>query len=542
MSSFFIDRSFTIFSLVVFALAAGFSNSANGQKIKSAKVFILAGQSNMTGHGVVDLNDSKDYNGGKGTLVQVMNNAEKKSRFAHIKNSDGTWRVRDDAFVWFQISGEYDESKPKNEGLKKGGLTIGFTGYAGAPHHIGPEFQFGHVVGDAIDEPVLLIKTAWGGKSLYQDFLPPSSAEKTGREIGPYYIKMLEEIGSAMTNAGKEIPQLKDHELVISGFVWQQGWNDMIDDQATSEYETNLKNLIADIRKQFGTPDLPFVVGELGNGGSKANQKMRAFRAAQASAAEYGLTNTAFVPTTAFARPAEQSPNVGHGHHWFGNAESYFLVGNALGKSMLNLLGAKDKPRVLILGDSISIGYTPFVRKELASVAQVFRPTRNGRQENCAGTDYGIENIDRWLRLQGGNFDLIHVNFGLHDLKHVKADTGKNSNNPNDPLQSSPEEYENQLREIVAKLKKTKAKLILCTTTPVPEGCKPLRATTAPGVYNAIMKKIAAENELEVNDLFEFANPQLGTIQKPANVHFSRNGSQVLAAKVIEAIRKGLKE
>ncbi len=138
---------------------------------KIARVFILAGQSNMQGHGVVDLDDEKNYNGGKGTLVQVMEAAKNPKLYEHLRNEDGTWSVRDDVFVRYQTPGGE---------LKTGGLTIGFSAYQGEPHHIGPELQFGHVVGDAFEEPVLLIKTAWGGKSLYEDFRPPSSGETSG--------------------------------------------------------------------------------------------------------------------------------------------------------------------------------------------------------------------------------------------------------------------------------------------------------------------------------------------------------------------------
>jgi hypothetical protein len=299
-------------------------DSSKGGKRKIARVFILAGQSNMQGQGVVDLNHPEYYNGGKGTLNQVMQEPANRKLMAHLKNADGSWTVRDDVWVWHQTKTE----------LKTGGLTIGFTGYGGN-HHIGPELQFGHVVGDALDEPVLLIKTAWGGKSLVADFRPPSS----GGEVGPYFIKMLEEIGVAMEKAPLKFPELKDHELVISGFVWQQGWNDMINEQATAEYETNLLNFISDIRRQFGTPKLPFVIGELGNGGENAGESMKKFRAAQAAVAKHGDPNVVFVKTASFARPAEASPNVGHGHHWFGNAESYFLVGDALGKAMVEQLG-----------------------------------------------------------------------------------------------------------------------------------------------------------------------------------------------------------
>ena len=89
----------------------------------------------------------------------------------------------------------------------------------------------------------------------------------------------------------------------------------------------------------LNAPKLPVVIGELGNGGPQAGANMLAIRAAQKAAAERKELrgNVIFVPTTAFARPKEQSPNVGHGHHWFGNAESYFLIGDALGKAMVDL-------------------------------------------------------------------------------------------------------------------------------------------------------------------------------------------------------------
>ncbi|MEM7785382.1 MAG: sialate O-acetylesterase, partial [Planctomycetota bacterium] len=268
------------------------------QQSKTVRVFILAGQSNMQGHGVVDLDHPEHYNGGKGNLESAMKKKANSKRMRHLKDSNGNWSVRDDVFCWYQTENE----------LKTGGLTIGFSGYSGAPHHFGPELQLGHVLGDAFDDPVLLIKTAWGGKSLANDFRPPSSKA----ELGPYYIKMLRQIGAAINQFESKIPQLKGYKPIIEGFVWQQGWNDMIDDQATAEYEQNLRHLISDLRQQFGVDGLPFVIGELGNGGEKTNQKMKRFRAAQMAAARHGDRNVAFVKTTHCARPANQSPNQGH--------------------------------------------------------------------------------------------------------------------------------------------------------------------------------------------------------------------------------------
>jgi hypothetical protein len=187
---------------------------------------------------------------------------------------------------------------------------------------------------------VLLIKTAWGGKSLYRDFRPPSA----GGTTGAYYLKMVSEVQEGLTQMDSEFPALSGREHRIRGFVWFQGWNDMFDPQARAEYETNLHHLIHDVRREWKQPALPIVIGELGNGGAKAGKNMLELRKAQAAAAaraDYRDT-VAFVPTAAFARPKQDSPNVGHGHHWFGNAESYFLIGDALGQAMLRLRNTTD--------------------------------------------------------------------------------------------------------------------------------------------------------------------------------------------------------
>lgn len=317
---------FFLSSVVLFCSVFPGASAACAADAGPVRVFLLAGQSNMQGQGVVDLDHPQYYNSGKGTLLRVMSDPENKARYAHVKDADGAWVVRDDVMIRFRTRSE----------IKKGGLSIGFAGYPGK-HHIGPEFQFGHVVGEAFDEPVLLIKTAWGGKSLFKDFRPPSA----GGETGPFYRQMIAEIREALASAADDFPALAGRELKISGFIWMQGWNDMFDEQARSEYEQNLAHLINDVRQEFELPKLPAVIGELGNGGPKASGSMLAIRKAQKAAAsrpEFKGT-VAFAPTAAFARPAQESPNVGHGHHWFGNAESYFLIGDSLGHSVLTLLG-----------------------------------------------------------------------------------------------------------------------------------------------------------------------------------------------------------
>ncbi len=207
--------------------------------------------------------------------------------------------------------------------------------------------------------------------------------------------------------------------------------------------------------------------------------------------------------------------------------------------AVLAPLGAQDpKKRVLILGDSISIGYTPFVREALRDAAAVVRPAQGGKDENCEGTAKGVKEIERWLALEGGKWDAIHFNFGLHDLKRVDAKTGKNSDRPEDPRQSEPEAYEKNLREIVAALRKTGAKLVFACTTPVPAGrLSPLRDPEDPPRYNAIARKVMEENGVAVNDLHAFALPRLKDIQLPRNVHFTKEGSRLLAGEVERHLR-----
>jgi lysophospholipase L1-like esterase len=206
---------------------------------------------------------------------------------------------------------------------------------------------------------------------------------------------------------------------------------------------------------------------------------------------------------------------------------------------------APAKKRLLILGDSISIGYTPIVQKMLAGEWTVVRPMRGEKAENCSGTTYGVANMDRWLQLDGGKWDVIHFNWGLHDLKHVKAGDPKGaaSDSPTDPPQATVELYEKNLREIVAKLKATGAKLIFATTTPVPEGKMAVYRTDADAVkYNTAALKVMKENNIAVDDLYAFVKPQMAKIQRqPANVHFTEEGSQALAKQVIASVKAVVK-
>jgi GDSL-like lipase/acylhydrolase family protein len=179
-------------------------------------------------------------------------------------------------------------------------------------------------------------------------------------------------------------------------------------------------------------------------------------------------------------------------------------------------------PRVLLLGDSISIGYTVAVREALAGKANVHRPATN-----CGPTIRGLEAIDQWLG--DGKWDVIHFNWGLHDLKYM-----------GDKQQVPLPEYEKNMTTLVQRLKKTGAKLIWCATTPVPEGVSPPRTDADVVAYNAVAAKIMKANDVATDDLYAFALPKLKEIQRPANVHFSPEGSKVLAGQVAKTILEAL--
>jgi hypothetical protein len=196
--------------------------------------------------------------------------------------------------------------------------------------------------------------------------------------------------------------------------------------------------------------------------------------------------------------------------------------------------------RVLLLGDSISLGYTESVISGLGEDAEVVRPLRaNGRDYlNCQGTNCATANLDGWLDVLGEDFDVVHFNFGLHDLKRVHPATGENSGDPSHPHQASPASYRRQLRAVAERLRATDARLVFALTTPIPphpDG--PYREPEDAVVYNAIAREVMGELEIPVNDLYSFALERLEAIQKPDDVHFSAEGSRVLGAEVVRAIR-----
>lgn len=181
-------------------------------------------------------------------------------------------------------------------------------------------------------------------------------------------------------------------------------------------------------------------------------------------------------------------------------------------------------PRVLLIGDSISMGYTLPVRERLDGVANVHRIPANG-----GPTTRGLQNIDKWLG--EGDWDLIHFNWGIHDLRHME----------DGEAQVGADDYEKNLRALVERLKKTGAALVWATITPIPEN--PLindRHFDDENAYNRIATRIMEENGIPINDLHAWMLPRFEEFQVPDDLHYQPDGSEHLADKVAEEIAKRL--
>ena len=197
-------------------------------------------------------------------------------------------------------------------------------------------------------------------------------------------------------------------------------------------------------------------------------------------------------------------------------------------------------PRVLLIGDSISMGYTVPVRKLLAGGAVEegsARARAPGKAnvhrvpENGGPTIRGLEQMDAWLG--GGNWDLIHFNFGLHDLKIMEDGS----------FQVPIEEYRGNLPELVDRMQATGATLVWCSTTPVPDPVQGVARTPEDVLaYNEVAKRIMDERGIAIDDLYAFALPRLAEIQQPANVHFTEEGYEVLAQQVAASIEAAMAE
>lgn len=285
------------------------------------KVFVLAGQSNMQGSGIVQADPNR--NEGKGTLQYLVEHEDSAAKYAHLVDEDGAWKPRKD--VWIS----YFE--------RKGRLSVGYGARAGT---IGPELGFGCVVGDHFDEPVLLIKVAWGGKAIGAEFRPPSA----GGEVGESYTALFVEVKRVMKELDALFPDLEYGSVELLGIGWHQGWNDRVNQAFNDAYEENLSHFIRDARQELEMPNLPFVIAETGmSGHEEKHPRAVSLMKAQAAVAQRDefRGNVAFVGTKDFWRDKADSPS-GQAYHWNNNAETFYLIGEGMGQAMLGLLTPPD--------------------------------------------------------------------------------------------------------------------------------------------------------------------------------------------------------
>ena len=208
----------------------------------------------------------------------------------------------------------------------------------------GPEFGFGQIIGDHYkDHDVLIIKTAWGGRALASDFRSPTMVKNRGGEVGPFYKAIFEYSHEVLDNIGEHFPEWKGKGYQIVGFGWHQGFNDRVSKPFAPEYKDNLPDFITDVRAEFGNPALPFVIASTGMGDAGPAEEPPYEGYTPVEKAQLWVAgidkpaNVLSTDTRPFWCDPKDSPST-MGHHWNHNAQSYFLIGKAMGENMLKLL------------------------------------------------------------------------------------------------------------------------------------------------------------------------------------------------------------
>ena len=286
---------------------------------RKLRIFVLAGQSNMQGYGTVN-----DPENDPGSLTDVINNDEEGlwNKVGEV----GNWNTLEDAYIYYENNGN----------TIKTNVTVG----QGANNNlIGPELMFAHQLDEYYEDPILIIKTAWGGKSLAVDFRPPSA----GGNTGPFYDAMIETVKSVTENLSGEFPDLDFEDYELSGFAWFQGWNDGASNDYLEEYKSNLYHLVNDIRIDLDVEDLPVVIANSGHGGFTTSNDgwVRDMQEIVSVAQENVGCNDSlyggrlgFVETKQFFIEAASSPQNAI-HHFNNNALTYLNIGKSMGDEMI---------------------------------------------------------------------------------------------------------------------------------------------------------------------------------------------------------------
>jgi len=322
----------------------------------------MVGQSNMEGHGYMQAREESTGVFRNGTLEWMVETFPET--YGKLKNAIGGWTEREN--VWVSYNKQFgNDIRPAHHRVGK--LKAGFGGGTiGQEDQIGPELGFGWTVGDALggednnsrnhnsrnhnshnnnNHNILLIKTAWGGKSLAVDFRPPSAGGTTGL----YYEAMMASYFKTIAELDTIVPsRMLAGGYELAGFAWHQGWNDGCDANMTASYEENLGHLIRDVRVDLGVPDLPVAIGVSGMCGWQTEYPLRnQIAGAQlAVAKDPGFVGTvATAETRSFFREAYPVSPGKEIYHWNNNCESYWLVGVAMGEAMVGLVRRRMRRR-----------------------------------------------------------------------------------------------------------------------------------------------------------------------------------------------------
>ena len=339
-----------------------------GNTTAPIKVYILAGQSNMVGMGELGSGAGGNYPlGTPGTLETIT---QLDYKFPNLIDGSNNWTTRNDVYIY--------EARLSTYPYQQGGITPGVVNGSST---MGPEIQFGHIMGEAHDEQVILIKVAQGNRSLAWDFRPPSSGRND--PASPWesleYTLMIDGVNDVLNNLATIYPNYIGQGYEIAGFFWFQGHKDTTNTDYADEYEINLVNLINDVRSStygFGVPDLPVVVATIGfDGYEMTGNASTVWQAQRAIANPINYPqfdgNVASVDTRGLWREASASPK-SEDYHYNRNAETYALVGDAAGRAMYRMVaGLEPLPFGADLAPSLNALTAHVTGTEILSDAEI---------------------------------------------------------------------------------------------------------------------------------------------------------------------------
>jgi lysophospholipase L1-like esterase len=597
-----------IFCVLLLLLGGVHGEMAEPAK-KKLQIFILAGQSNMVGHSyyitiptlltakepevrkLANLVFKKDAKISRAVIEDLISTRMKRDELskglrkkeikaaaheaaqAEIKKlqaqvDDKMQNIKDTFVVSKQV---YITSiADGNKG--SGPLTVG---YGGNRDKIGPEFGFGLSMAQKLDTPILIIKTSWGGKSLNYNFRPPSA--------GPYELNEKEKAGDKAAEIKKNaslnwrmmneavhnvLKNLKKHHPAydsavgydVAGFVWFQGFNDQFSDEFRNNYRDNMIHFVKDVRKEYKTANMPFVIGVLGTNMTKEGVDKNAVSVAQREAAAapefkgkvasvesykvYDL-EARKVYDSGWAKHFAEWCVVGSDrpYHYLGSGKFFVRLGDAFANAMIGLIENRKKPatgkiavkngeKIAFLGDSITAagrrpgGYCQLVLATLKDQGIEAKPVFAGIS--------GHKSNQMLARLERDVLkhkpDWMTLSCGVNDVWHGKSGVDLAS-------------YKKNIAEIVDKAQAAGVKVMLLTSTMIREDQgNDLNQKLLP--YNEFIKVLAKEKKCLLADLN--ADMQAALKAFPADapkgkqltsdgVHMNKPGNIMMARGVAEA-------